>query len=629
MPAAAPQQAQAPVQVEGDQDPSLAATSDAGKWAGIYFMDTSLDGVCKLNNVLVQDAVIGVRMDRCSPIITNSMVEKCSRTGLLAFDNAYPVFDRVIVRDNGYQGIWCDSYSAPSITGCQISNNGSTLWSASGLRVTNHSSPVVAENEIANNGVGIRIEDRSCPNLGNVENTYENDDGRNTIRENAYWDIYNDSGSRIMAQNNFWASTHVPTIDKRIYDDDENPVKGQVVIEPLGRSATATPTRTPTMSVTPTVPTDTPTFTRPPTKTPTSTPTAVYPPSEIVADTTWSGRIYIDHDVTVKANITLFIKPGTVINVDASVVEPRIIVDGGRILALGQIENTIKFLPATTTQMWGGIEVGPARNLQSEFRFTELHRARKGLKIKNSSPLIQNCLFAQCDIGIELGASVDLWAPATEPKLRCNIFRHNVTGIYMSGEKVKPDLGNSALTGTHLPDPGLNSFIGNSIYDIHVKELTEGSQILAEGNYFYLDNSPSGFLERIEDPSILALRVHAPLRFEEGFEDVSNYSLEYVTKKGGCNEAISCDINADGLPDLVLANDGPDQVLLNAGYGRFMDRTLNPLRISSPDVLTRAVLAEDLNNDGLIDLIFGGRDYLAVFIQSMSSTGVRTFANRT
>lgn len=610
-------------------DLEMSAVSDAGKWSGIYFMDTSLDGVCLLNNVLVQDAVIGVRMDRCSPVITNSVVENCSRTGLLAFDNSYPVIDRTIVRNNGYQGIWCDYYSAPRISGCQISNNGKSLWSASGLRVTNHSTPILTESEISDNGVGIRIEDRSCPNLGNVENTYENDDGRNTIRENAYWDIYNDSGSRIMAQNNFWISTHVPTIDKRIYDDDENPVKGQVVIEPLGRSATATPTQTPTMSVTPTVPTDTPTFTRPPTKTPTNTPTAVYPPAEIVADTTWSGRIYIAHDVVVKPDITLLIEPGTVINVDSSTIEPRIIVEGGRILALGQIENTIKFLPATTTQMWGGIEVGPSRNLESEFRFTELHRARKGLKIKNVSPFIQNCLFAQCDIGVELGSSVDLWAPATEPKLRRNIFKHNGTGIYMAGERVNPDLGNAELTGTHLPDPGLNSFIGNSIYDIHVKELTEGTQILAEGNYFYLDDSPSGFLERIEDPAILALRVHAPLRFEEGFEDVSDYSLQYVTKRGGCNAAVTCDINEDGLPDLVLANDGPDQILLNQGYARFMDRTWSPLRLNAPDVLTRTVLAEDLNNDGLIDLIFGGRDYLGVFIQSISSTGVRTFVNRT
>jgi hypothetical protein len=65
-------------------------------------------------------------------------------------------------------------------------------------------------------------------NLGNLDNASKLDDGGNRIYGNSQYDMRNDSPFDLMAQGNFWNLKDSASIDRRIYDKDENPACGLV-----------------------------------------------------------------------------------------------------------------------------------------------------------------------------------------------------------------------------------------------------------------------------------------------------------------------------------------------------------------------------------------------------------------
>ncbi len=78
------------------------------------------------------------------------------------------------------------------------------------------------------------------------------------------------------------------------------------------------------------------------------------------------------------------------------------------------------------------------------------------------------------------------------------------------------------------------------------------------------------------------------------------------------------DINQDGHPDLVLASNGPDAILINDGNGRFRDESA--MRLPPDNDTTQDVTAGDVNGDGHPDLVFANEGQSRVLIND--GTGI-------
>ncbi len=126
------------------------------------------------------------------------------------------------IRYSQTNGIYI-SASSPFIYGCIIKENGQNgVYVASG-------SPVVRNSSVLQNSAyGIYIES-GTPDLGTCENP-----GNNTIKDNfGAYDVYNATANEIWALYNTWFSTDPYFIDSRIYDDEEDPLKGIVHFIPF------------------------------------------------------------------------------------------------------------------------------------------------------------------------------------------------------------------------------------------------------------------------------------------------------------------------------------------------------------------------------------------------------------
>lgn len=85
------------------------------------------------------------------------------------------------------------------------------------------------------------------------------------------------------------------------------------------------------------------------------------------------------------------------------------------------------------------------------------------------------------------------------------------------------------------------------------------------------------------------------------FKDVSEKAG--VLRSGYCNSVVTSDLNADGFPDIYLANDfeAPDFLYMNNGDGSFTD-VANAALKHTP-LYSMGVDAADINNDGMLDIM--------------------------
>lgn len=90
-------------------------------------------------------------------------------------------------------------------------------------------------------------------------------------------------------------------------------------------------------------------------------------------------------------------------------------------------------------------------------------------------------------------------------------------------------------------------------------------------------------------------------------------SAEALPVSGISNAVAVLDINADGAPDMVIGNNGPNNILINDGKGRFMDETSGRLHGTNNDV-TQDMLFTDVDHDGDPDLVVANEGQNRIYI---------------
>jgi len=98
------------------------------------------------------------------------------------------------------------------------------------------SAPVLTENLISGNPMGIVIMSLSQPNIGSLDQGDNYNPGKNQFSGNEDFDIYNHSNKPILAQNNTWESQNNSEISQKIYDNSNNTKYGIIEFEPIFNS---------------------------------------------------------------------------------------------------------------------------------------------------------------------------------------------------------------------------------------------------------------------------------------------------------------------------------------------------------------------------------------------------------
>jgi len=121
------------------------------------------------------------------------------------------------------------------------SNNiqGLPLSGGSGINFNGNSTltAVVFRNFIRGNLWGITIQNTAKPNLGNLSNSDTSDDGYNYIYWNSnsdtIYDLYNNTPDSIKAENNYWGTSNIDTVEAHIFHHPDNPSLGYVDYLPI------------------------------------------------------------------------------------------------------------------------------------------------------------------------------------------------------------------------------------------------------------------------------------------------------------------------------------------------------------------------------------------------------------
>lgn len=193
---------------------------------------------------------------------------------------------------------------------------------------------------------------------------------------------------------------------------------------------------------------------------------------EVTGVTTWTGRVRITGDIEVPDKAALVIKAGTEVIIDGSdashagwnpgLIEIHV---KGRLRIEGELLAPVSIGPAdmatTATTLvqtrqparWHGIVLHP-RTQRAEDRNTirgaVFAHAFAGVQVPDESPLLEDSVFLQCDVGVEAGSAyksrTEVGLPGRQgcPEItRCR-FAQCITGIYAEGN-ARPDVYRSVF----------------------------------------------------------------------------------------------------------------------------------------------------------------------------------------
>jgi Zn-dependent metalloprotease len=449
-------------------------------WGGIYLSRTIDDGRSFLVNLTIDSALIGVNYDRNSTRMSNTTITNSRVDGVRISIASHPEIRSTTIYASAQNGIVCEQDSSPALRNNFIMNSGNA-----GLRIQDISNPLLVENVLWRNRIGVEITGTAAPVLGDINNIPDYDDGRNIIADNSYYNLINDTGNTIRAQNIFWGTNNLAAIDLSIYDDDENPASGRVIFLPL-LGVNPLPVMTPTPDY---YPTPTPHIVPP-------TPTPIPAIEQILSgtvdsDRNLSGFVLVTGDVTVRGFASLTFQPGTVVRIsNQNIDNPTETIeitctDGGRLQVLGERDKPVVFA-AGNNEYWGGLVVKSPSILPSVVRYAHIIRACTGLHVTNNDLEVNNNRFQYCKVGLEVS---NLYPSNPAPLVRKNLFMENKIGIKLN-DGANPDLGPDQ---EHL---GLNVFFLNKTADVDITNSLLPFKG-AVGNY-WSEEGPDGSVLRME-----------------------------------------------------------------------------------------------------------------------------------
>lgn len=187
---------------------------------------------------------------------------------------------------------------------------------------------------------------------------------------------------------------------------------------------------------------------------------------QLTGQVTWSGQVRVTGDVEVTDKATLLIRAGTVVTIDEhdatkggwnpSFVEIQV---RGRILIEGRPDAPVKIGPAgmdesATAKLesdvvpkWHGVVLHPrtaAGDDRNTIRGAVFAWAFAALQVPADAPLIEDCVFACCGVGVEAGTAYKNREYASirkdgSPEVRGCRFTQCSTGVYASGP-ARPDV---------------------------------------------------------------------------------------------------------------------------------------------------------------------------------------------
>jgi hypothetical protein len=175
-------------------------------------------------------------------IISGGLYTNAGGISFLPIGSANIVIENNVIRKNRY-GI---AFAASTIT-AYVNNNiidtnniqGSPALGGSGL---NFNSPapmnvICTRNKIRGNLWGITIQGGAKPNLGNIGNSDTTDIGLNQLYWNSntgqVYDLYNNTKDSIKAENNFWGTANLDSIEAHIFHKPDLDTLGFVDYLPI------------------------------------------------------------------------------------------------------------------------------------------------------------------------------------------------------------------------------------------------------------------------------------------------------------------------------------------------------------------------------------------------------------
>jgi len=182
---------------------SAAQQPQMGDWSGITIFNPEQKSI--IDYCLIEYATDGLNIKKSQTQVSNSQIRYNFNSGFLTELQATPKIIRCIITENGYAGIICKYGAAPILT----------------------------ENLISLNQIGIVTLDRAKPNLGSAAAGADQNTGQNRIFDNMQYNLFNHSSELILAENNSWGSSDPAAIDELNQDNKDDPRYGLIDFSPI------------------------------------------------------------------------------------------------------------------------------------------------------------------------------------------------------------------------------------------------------------------------------------------------------------------------------------------------------------------------------------------------------------
>ena len=171
-------------------------------WYGIKILN--FDQPAQFEYVVVEYAYNGFDIKKCNPLIRYSQIRYNYNAGLRIAVRSRAKLIGNIIQDNGYSGVICETAAEPVLT----------------------------DNVITKNQIGVIVFGTAKPNLGDLSSGSVNQ-GRNGLFENYEFDLYNHSSNLIKAEGNSWGTEEKEQIMAHIFDRQDSPQYGLVDFNPI------------------------------------------------------------------------------------------------------------------------------------------------------------------------------------------------------------------------------------------------------------------------------------------------------------------------------------------------------------------------------------------------------------